>query len=257
MPAPAPPSRFDAVLLDLDGTLVDSLADLRTALNATLAREGLPPVGTAAMRAMVGDGAVALLRDTLNSSGGVLEQENHEDGCTVWDEQARRDLTYIAALVNDHRAPAFLAVYEPLAAAGTALFPNAAAAVRDLRAAGYALAIVTNKPARATGLILDAVGLAPLIDTVVGGDTLPERKPDPAPLREALRRLRVEPGRAVMVGDMHHDIAAARAAGTAAILARYGYGRPDDARTADAVLDDIGGLRAMIGALPAGGTPAS
>ncbi|SFF13903.1 phosphoglycolate phosphatase [Methylobacterium sp. 13MFTsu3.1M2] len=231
MPAPAPPSRFDAVLLDLDGTLVDSLADLRTALNATLAREGLPPFGTAAMRAMVGDGAVALLRRALRASGGDLERAP--------------DLL-----------PAFLAVYEPLAAAGTALFPNAAAAVRDLRAAGYALAIVTNKPARATGLILDAVGLAPLIDTVVGGDTLPERKPDPAPLREALRRLRVEPGRAVMVGDMHHDIAAARAAGTAAILARYGYGRPDDARTADAVLDDIGGLRAMIGALPAGGTPA-
>ncbi|SEG54944.1 phosphoglycolate phosphatase [Methylobacterium sp. 190mf] len=232
MPAPAPPSRFDAVLLDFDGTLVDSLADLRTALNATLAREGLPPVGTAAMRAMVGDGAVALLRRALRASGG--------------DPERAPDLL-----------PAFLAVYEPLAAAGTALFPNAAAAVRDLRAAGYALAIVTNKPARATGLILDAVGLAPLIDTVVGGDTLPERKPDPAPLREALRRLRVEPGRAVMVGDMHHDIAAARAAGTAAILARYGYGRPDDARTADAVLDDIGGLRAMIGALPAGGTPAS
>ncbi len=232
MPAPAPPSRFDAVLLDLDGTLVDSLADLRTALNATLAREGLPPVGTAAMRAMVGDGAVALLRRALRASGG--------------DPERAPDLL-----------PAFLAVYEPLAAAGTALFPNAAAAVRDLRAAGYALAIVTNKPARATGLILDAVGLAPLIDTVVGGDTLPERKPDPAPLREALRRLRVEPGRAVMVGDMHHDIAAARAAGTAAILARYGYGRPDDARTADAVLDDIGGLRAMIGALPGGGAPAS
>ncbi|MEE7505113.1 HAD-IA family hydrolase [Methylobacterium mesophilicum] len=138
---------------------------------------------------------------------------------------------------------------------GTALFPGAAAAVRDLRAAGYALAVVTNKPARATGLILDAVGLAPLIDTVVGGDTLPERKPDPAPLREALRRLRVAPGRAVMVGDMHHDIAAARAAGTAAILARYGYGRPEDAEAADAVLDDIGGLGRMIGALPAGGAP--
>ena len=145
----------------------------------------------------------------------------------------------------------------PLAAAGTPLFPGAAAAVRDLRTAGYALAIVTNKPARATGLILDAVGLAPLIDTVVGGDTLPERKPDPAPLREALRRLDVAPGRAVMVGDMHHDIAAARAAGTAAILARYGYGRPEDAEDADAVLDDIGGLRAMIGALPAGRAPVS
>ncbi|WCS24145.1 phosphoglycolate phosphatase [Methylobacterium sp. NMS14P] len=227
---PAPPSRFDAVLLDLDGTLVDSLADLRTALNATLAREGLPPVGAAAMRTMVGDGAVALLRRALRASGGDPERA--------------------PALL-----PAFLAVYEPLAAAGTALFPGAAAAVRDLRAAGYALAIVTNKPARATGLILDSVGLAPLIDTVVGGDTLPERKPDPAPLREALRRLRVEPGRAVMVGDMHHDIAAARAAGTAAILARYGYGRPEDADAADAVLDDIGGLGGLIGALPAGGAP--
>ncbi|KIU36455.1 phosphoglycolate phosphatase [Methylobacterium sp. PvP062] len=234
MPAPPPaaPSRFDAVLLDLDGTLVDSLADLRTALNETLAREGLPPAGAAAMRAMVGDGAVALLRRALRASGG--------------------DPGRAPALL-----PAFLAVYEPLAAAGTPLFPGAAAAVRDLRTAGYALAIVTNKPARATGLILDAVGLAPLIDTVVGGDTLPERKPDPAPLREALRRLGVAPGRAVMVGDMHHDIAAARAAGTAAILARYGYGRPEDAEDADAVLDDIGGLRAMIGALPAGRAPVS
>lgn len=229
---PAARSRFDAVLLDLDGTLVDSLADLRTALNATLAREGLPPVAAAAMRAMVGDGAPALLRRALLASGG--------------DPDRAPDLL-----------PDFLAVYEPIAAAGTALFPGAAGAVRALRAAGFALAIVTNKPARATGLILDSVGLAPLIDTVVGGDTLPQRKPDPAPLHEALRRLRVEPGRAVMVGDMHHDIAAARAAGTAAILARYGYGRPDDATSADAVLDDIGGLRAVIAALPSGRALAS
>lgn len=233
---PAAPSRFDAVLLDLDGTLVDSLADLRTALNATLAQEGLPPVAAAAVRAMVGDGALALLQRALRASGG--------------------DADRAAELL-----PAFLAVYEPIAAAGTALFPGAAEAVRALREAGLALAIVTNKPARATGLILDAVGLTPLIDTVVGGDTLPQRKPDPAPLREALRRLGVEPGRAVMVGDMHHDIAAARAAGVAAILARYGYGRPEDADAADAVLDDIGGLRVLIGALPgalaSGRAPAS
>jgi phosphoglycolate phosphatase len=226
---PAAPARFDAVLLDLDGTLIDSLADLRTALNATLEREGLPPVTAAAARAMVGDGAVALLRRGLRASGG--------------------DPDRAPVLLPD-----FLAVYEPIAAANATPFPGAAATVRALREAGFALAIVTNKPARATGLILEAVGLARLIDTVVGGDTLPLRKPDPAPLREALRRLRAEPGRAVMVGDMHHDIAAARAAGTAAILARYGYGRPEDADAADAVLDDIGGLQAAIGTLPSGRT---
>ncbi|WP_407529686.1 phosphoglycolate phosphatase [Methylobacterium oryzisoli] len=217
-------SRFDAVLLDLDGTLIDSLGDLGFALDAVLEREGLRPVTAAEVRTMVGDGALALVRRALQATGG--------------------DPDRAAALL-----PAFLAVYEPVAATRTRLFPGAAETVRRLGEAGFALAVVTNKPARATGLILEAVGLASSIHAVLGGDTLAHRKPAPEPVWEALRRLGTAPGRAVLVGDMHHDIEAARAAGVAAILARYGYGRPDDAEAADAVIDDIGELPAAIAAL--------
>ncbi|MFE1599912.1 phosphoglycolate phosphatase [Methylobacterium sp. ID0610] len=219
-------SRFDAVLLDLDGTLVDSVRDLMDALNAVLRDEGLPPVDPAQTRAMVGDGARKLIERALQAMGG-----------------------------NPARAPdllpRFLAHYEPIASRHTRPYPGVVETLRSLTGAGFALAVVTNKPAQATRLVLDGLDLSPLIAVVVGGDTLEQRKPDPAPVRAALRQLGATADRAVMVGDNHHDVEAARAAGVAAIAVSYGYAhRPVHDLGADAVIDDFRDLPAALRALP-------
>lgn len=230
-------ARFDAVLLDLDGTLVDSLRDLMAALNAMLEGEGLRPVSAAELRAMFGDGALKLVERALRATGG--------------DPGRAPDLV-----------PAYLALYEPIAARHTCAFPGVAEMLGALVEAGFATAVVTNKPARAARLVLDGLGLAPLVHAVVGGDTLAGRKPDPAPVREALRRLGAAPGRAVMVGDMHHDVEAAHAAGVAAVLVTYGYAqRPPDRVGAERVIDRFADLPAALHALAAGparrGAPAA
>jgi phosphoglycolate phosphatase len=119
--------------------------------------------------------------------------------------------------------------------------------------AGFAIAVVTNKPVRATRIILDALELSPLIHAVVGGDTLKQRKPDPAPVQEALRQLGAAPGRSVMVGDMHHDVEAAHAAGVAAITVSYGYAQRHPSQVgAERVIDDFAALPAALHALSVG-----
>lgn len=190
--------RLEAVLLDLDGTLVDSAEDLREALNGILAGEGLRPVTGAEVRAMIGDGVLKLVERGLARTGG--------------------DPARAGALV-----PAFLAAYEPRAARKTVLYPGVLDTLRGLRAAGLRLAVVTNKPEAATRRILEALGLAGLVAAVVGGDTLPERKPHPAPVTAALRALGVAADAAAMVGDNRHDVEAAHAAGLKAVLVGYGY----------------------------------
>lgn len=211
-PLAAARARFDAVLLDLDGTLVDSLPDLLAALNPTLQAEGLRPVAASEIRTMFGDGATKLVERALRATGGYPGRA--------------------AFLV-----PAYLARYQSNVAAETVPFPGVPETLHLLNEAGFAVAVVTNKPARAAGIVLDALGLSRFVQTVIGGDTAGRLKPDPAPLHEALRRLGIPAARAVMVGDMHHDVEAARATGTAAVLATYGYAqRPPEAVGADRLI---------------------
>ena len=187
-----------AVLCDLDGTLVDSAEDLRAALNELLAELGRDPVGAEEIKTMIGDGVGTLIERALASRGG--------HPCDA------------ARLV-----PRFLALYEPNAARSTRPYPGVPETLSALRAHGLRVAVVTNKPDAATRAILATLGLAPLVEVVVGGDTAPERKPHPAPVRLALARLGVAAADAVMVGDNHHDVSAARAAGVRAIAVTYGY----------------------------------
>jgi len=202
-----------AVLLDLDGTLVDSAEDLMDALNEVLAREGLRTVGPAEVRSMIGDGALKLVERGLERTGG--------------DAGRARQLL-----------PRFLDAYEPRASRKTRPYPGVVDTLRDLHGRGIRLAVVTNKPEAATRAILEALALAPFLDAVIGGDTLPQRKPSPEPLAEALRRLGADGDSAVMVGDNHHDVQAARAAGLKVILVSYGYahGEPQSFG-ADRVID--------------------
>ena len=213
-----------AVLLDLDVTLVDSLDDLTDAVNALLAEEDLPPIDRAAARAMVGDGVGKLVERALRATGG--------------------DPDTAAELV-----PRFLALYEPVATRRTRPFPGVADTLQSL-AAELALAVVTNKPEGAARKILADLGLAPSVAAVVGGDTLSVRKPAPEPLLAALRRLGVGAEQAVMVGDNHHDVEAAHAAGMRAIVVAYGYShRPVAELGADAVIAAFPDLRGLC--LPA------
>jgi phosphoglycolate phosphatase len=189
-----PPPPF---LFDLDGTLVDSLEDIRSSANHVRALAGLPPVDRAAAAALVGDGAYALLERALrgNPRGLVVEEvfgawlEHHERECT------RAVRPYDGA------------------------FEWLAARQRE----GVPLAVVTNKPERIARRVLEHVGFAGLFDVVIGGDTTAEKKPSPLPLREALRRLGLDGAGGTMVGDGQQDLRAGRAAGLATIGVLFGF----------------------------------
>ena len=208
---------FDTVAFDLDGTLADTAPDLAAALNHTLAMLGRPAVAPEAVRGLIGHGARALLRRGLAASGPSDE-----------------------ALV-DRGYPIYREYYAANICAGTAIFPALEEALDDLRAAGVALAVCTNKPEGLSRTLLAALGWENRFDAVVGGDTLPVAKPDPAPLREAIAR--AGGGRAAFVGDSIVDADTARAAGLPFIAVSFGFSdRPVADLGADAVIDDYAQL---------------
>ena len=188
-----------AILFDLDGTLVDSVPDLAAALATLLAERGRPPLGIAAVTEMVGDGAAKLVERALAASG---------EGEAPLGPALDR----------------FVALYEANATRFTRVYEGVPEVLGALADAGWRLALCTNKLERATRAVIEALGLAPRFAIVLGGDSLPTRKPDPGPLLAALDGLGVAPSRAAMVGDHANDILAARRAGMASIFARYGYG---------------------------------
>lgn len=188
-----------AVLFDLDGTLVDSVPDLAAAANRLLAELGRQPLGEAEIAAMVGDGVAKLVERALAA-------------------RQAGDAALAPAIAR------FTTFYEADATARTRPYPGVPEGLAALARAGAALAVCTNKSERATHAVLDGLGLASFFAAVLGGDSLPTHKPDPAPLVAALNRLGVAPAQAAMVGDHRNDVLAAQGAGTAAIFARYGYG---------------------------------
>ncbi len=202
MPYPSCPG-LKAVVFDLDGTLIDSAPDLAAALNRLLAREGLPPVRLAEVHTMIGDGVAKLVERGFATHGRTLSAGELE-----------------------RFSVRFVADYEPNSSVETQPFPGAIEALRALRDAGFALGVCTNKPEAATRSILAAFGMDPFIAAAVGGDTLPgTKKPEPATLRETLRRLGAEAGQAIAVGDSPNDVAAARAAGVPIVAVTFGYSR--------------------------------
>jgi phosphoglycolate phosphatase len=209
MRAAMPPLPFDVVAFDLDGTLADTAPDLAAALNYTLERLGRPAVEPESVRNLVGHGARALLRRAL----GPEEEALVERGLPIY-------LNHYAANI----------------CVGTTVFEGLEAALDELSARGVALAVCTNKPERLTHLLVDALGWRGRFAAIVGADTLATRKPDPAPLREAIAR--AGGGRAVLVGDSITDADTARAAGVPFVAVSFGFSdRPVEALGADAVID--------------------
>lgn len=220
--------RRPGLLFDLDGTLADTAPDLVAALNRLLIAEGRPPVPFAIARNHASHGAVGLLRLGLGLDA---------------DEP-----------VNEALRQEFIAVYTRFGHNNSRLFIALDSLVSVVSNCGAAWGIVTNKPADLTLTLLARLGVGGRAGTIVSGDTLPQRKPHPAPLLHAARELGVEPRDCIYLGDAERDIEAGRAAGMRTVATSYGYIRPgEDFRRwkADAHVDHprkVGGLlQAMTG----------
>ena len=207
------------VVLDLDGTLVDSGPDLAAALNRVLAARGIADFSLPEVTAMVGDGAAALVNRAF----------------------AARDLPQDAAALPD-----FLADYGANAAVVSRLYPDVVETLAAMQARGWTLAVCTNKPAAPAHVLLAALGIAQFFAAVGGGDSFPARKPDPAHLRATIAAAGGDLSHAIMVGDHHNDIAAAAGAGVPSIFAAWGYGQAADGRAADAIAVRFSDLPSMI-----------
>ncbi|MBF0165304.1 MAG: phosphoglycolate phosphatase [Magnetococcales bacterium] len=219
-----PPLPGQALLFDLDGTLVDSAPDLWRAMNHVLRLEGREPLPLEKVRHLVGHGARALL------ARGLLDDETAEPPTNdpAFEGAVRAFLDHYAEHLTDHSRP----------------YPEVPEVLAELAGRGFALAVVTNKPERFSRKMLDQLDLARFFTVVIGGDTLPTRKPDPTPLLHALERLNVSLEQGIMIGDSETDLEAARRAGMPVILCAHGYNRGEDVRTLlpDRVMDRFGQL---------------
>jgi phosphoglycolate phosphatase len=184
-------------VFDLDGTLIDSRRDLADAANALVVERGGSPLPVDAIARMVGEGAAVLVRRALTAAG--LDPE------------------------SPGALPRFLELYDDRLLAHTRLYDGTRETLEAL-ATDAPLAVLTNKPARATLAILEGLGVAPFFKWIVGGDGPWPRKPNPAALEQLMTRAGTAPLQTVMIGDSAIDLATARAAGTRVCLARYGFG---------------------------------
>ncbi|MGV6872036.1 phosphoglycolate phosphatase [Pseudochelatococcus sp. B33] len=211
------------ILFDLDGTLVDSVPDIHAAVNQMLEAAGYRGLDLPAVRGFIGEGTEMLTRRVIAAVGADPAQLD------TW-----------------HRS--FLHHYTAVMLRDTRPYPGVAEALAELRARGDRLAVCTNKPAAQSKAILAATGLAPLFNAVVGGDTLPQRKPLPEPLLHASALLGDAP--TVFVGDSEIDAAAAEAAGMPLFLFTRGYRKaPIDTLPHLAAFDRFADLPDLIAAI--------
>jgi phosphoglycolate phosphatase len=205
---------IEAILFDLDGTLIDTAADMGGALNNLLIEENLEPLPLATIRPLVSQGGLVLTR--LGFAGKVAEQEI--------EPLRQRFLQHYHANVADE----------------SKLFDGYAEILDQLEARSIPWGIVTNKPEWLTHPLLEQLGLAQRTGVVIGGDTLKQRKPHPLPLQVAAERLRVSCNNCIYVGDDERDIIAGKAANMKTLVAAYGYiedAASIEAWEADGVID--------------------
>jgi phosphoglycolate phosphatase len=214
-----------AVLFDLDGTLIDSVPDIRAAVNELLARRDLDPLTLEQVKSMIGNGVQKLVERAFAATTASLSTAELQD-------------EYMA----------MLDIYAKHLTGLTTLMPGARGALEALHGEGVRLGLVTNKPQRFIETILDHFRLAHFFGVVIGGDAGVAKKPAPDMLIAALEEFGAKPWDAVMVGDSVSDVKAARAAGTSAIIVRGGYTVvPAEKLGADVVIDSF---RQLVGVLP-------
>jgi phosphoglycolate phosphatase len=198
-----------AALIDLDGTMVDTLGDFAVALNAMLGELALPPIGRDFIAHTVGKGSEHLIRRTLMEVDGV--DDRYEEAWASYQRHYRR--------VNGEHAE---------------VFPGVVDGLLRLQRASVPLACLTNKPTAFAQALLEKKQLAGFFQHVFGGDAFAQKKPHPLPLIESCKALRVAPSQVLMVGDSANDAQAARAAGCPVILVTYGYNHGEPVRQVDA-----------------------
>ncbi len=231
---------IDACIVDLDGTMVDTVGDFEVALGRMLAELGLPPVSRAFIERTVGKGSEHLIRSVLAEQMRLAEVAGVGAHCPAARPEARYQQAWRS--YQQH--------YLPINGKFSRVYPGVAEGLRALRARGLRLACVTNKPLAFARPLLAAKGLDGFFDHVFGGDSFARKKPDPLPLVQACQALGTLPARTLMVGDSSNDAAAARAAGCPVVLVRYGYnhGEPVDRVDADGHVDAITELAEWLAA---------
>jgi phosphoglycolate phosphatase len=207
---------FTAAIVDLDGTMVDTLGDFDVALNLTLNELGLPGVDRAFIERTVGKGSEHLIRSTLVHVGGD-------------------------AALYDAAWGAYQRHYLRINGQFSAVYPGVVEGLGALKDAGLRLACLTNKPGAFATALLAAKGLDTFFDVVFGGDAFERKKPDPLPLLRTCEALGSQPAHTLMLGDSSNDAQAARAAGCPVVLVSYGYnhGQPASEVDCDGVVDRL------------------
>ncbi len=214
------------ILIDVDGTLVDSVPDLAFCVDEMMKAIGREPHGEEKVRDWVGNGVERLVRRALV---GRLEGEPDE-------------------ALFEKAYPLFLDCYAENTSKRSSLYPGVREGLDYLKEQEYPLGCVTNKAERFTVPLLQDLGIYDYFGIVVAGDTLPQKKPDPTPLLYAAEYFGAEPGKCLMIGDSVSDVKAARAAGFAIVCVSYGYNHGEDIRIhrPDAVIDSLAELEKLL-----------
>ena len=229
------PGAFDAAIVDLDGTMVDTVGDFVAALNlmlADLSGQGFTarPLDAATVGRMVGKGSEHLVRSVLShlqAQEGQVSQAIH------------------SAANYDRAYAGYQRHYDRISGLHSVVYPGVPEGLHALRRAGLRLACVTNKPAAFARPLLRLKGLEDFFAEVFGGDSFERKKPDPLPLLKTCEALGTRPDRTLMIGDSSNDAQAARAAGCPVVLVTYGYnhGEPVRAVDADGFIDSLAQLQ--------------
>jgi phosphoglycolate phosphatase len=216
------------VLFDLDGTLLDTAADITLAINRALAHYGWTLLAEAEVRRMIGRGGQALVERAASAQQRTLDEATKDDMVECF-------FHHYGALEDKGESSA-----QP--------YPGVMDALQRLHQAGLRNAVITNKQRRFAVALLERLGLGRWLDLIVGGDSCERRKPDPQPLQFACESLRLAESQVVMVGDSINDVQAARAAGIAIVCVTYGYNEGQDPRTlpCDAWIDSMAELPELL-----------
>jgi phosphoglycolate phosphatase len=221
--------RFDTVIYDLDGTLIDSAKDMQLAVSHVMADHGLPDVTEDDVRIFMGQGSKVTMGKAFAKFGKVLD-----------------DAALTAATKE------FVRYYEADPVSHTIAFPGVVDVVVHMARLGLAQGVCTNKFEKPSRMILEHLKLMPPIADVAGADSFPVRKPDPRHILMLLERMGRDPKRAVMIGDSIHDVEAAHGAGLPAILVSWGYTiKPASELGAEAVIQRFDALPDALGAIVA------
>ena len=221
---------FDAAIIDLDGTMVDTMGDFVVAINLMLLDLGYEPVDRAVVALRVGKGSENLVKSVLNHTA---------------DQSIRAQTAPINIAIFKRALDLYQQHYRAINGQHAHVYPGVVAGLQALQQAGLKLACLTNKPVGFAHELLKLKGLDGFFSLVFGGDSFAAKKPDALPVRETCKALGTLPARTLMIGDSSNDAQAARAAGCPVLLVTYGYnhGEPIRSVEAEGYLDSLADLR--------------